>query len=689
MSTPETKAKNPITLKIKFKSASLDQFIERYSVDVSKGGIFIRTKDPLPVGAQLKFEFQLQDGSPLLAGEGTVVWNRNQDQAKANAAPGMGVRFDRLTGDSQNILERILGEKVRRGEGQVESRYDAGMRIAAGLPDPTPQSQKTPDQGGFGDEPTRAMAADQVNRLAEQSAMGSTNEEDRPTKAGAVPSPEDIRKAMGAAVPDAQPMSPIAPIKPPPGLGKTLLGQGFMLPRGPGVPAPAGKDGPSVEIKREPSGVVPSPASVTGGLPESAKTPQASPDEQQARIADSARTPTGGAAPRGPEPVAAAAAVDSAPTPAPVSAGIAISTPTPLASESQPVSASRSASAPPTSGGGSKALLIGGVVLLIVLGALGYVMYVQPRMTGTTTTTTPPDPTVGTVPTTTGQQNPQPKEQGSTATPVTPTTPVEVKPTDPPKTTEVPVKPMVEGVEVVTEPAGAMLDIGGKPFGPTPIRVPGLDVGSRIKITLRGFAEATPRLRNKPDETKPLVFKLTPVQRLIEVGSNVRGAEVFVNGTKIGKTPIKGYVIESGKSHEVEVRRSGYVTWKQTVTDASTFVIKNKKEVLTLNAALEAEGGKKRGGHSSGDSAPSGGTEGKATPAPGGKTTPAPGGKATPAPGGEPAKPEAPKPAEPTDSKGTEPAKAEKAAEPKAEKAPEAPKPSEPAKPEAAPAPAP
>ena len=39
--------RTPITLKIKFKSSNLDQFIERYSVDVSRGGIFIRTKEPL------------------------------------------------------------------------------------------------------------------------------------------------------------------------------------------------------------------------------------------------------------------------------------------------------------------------------------------------------------------------------------------------------------------------------------------------------------------------------------------------------------------------------------------------------------------------------------------------------------------------------------------------------------------
>ena len=63
---------SPVTLKIKFKSTSLEEFIERYSVDVSKGGIFIRTPKPLSVGTALKFEFQLQDGSPLLSGAGTV-----------------------------------------------------------------------------------------------------------------------------------------------------------------------------------------------------------------------------------------------------------------------------------------------------------------------------------------------------------------------------------------------------------------------------------------------------------------------------------------------------------------------------------------------------------------------------------------------------------------------------------------
>ena len=116
-----TSKRTPVTLKIKFKSATLDQFIERYAVDVSHGGIFIRTKDPLAVGTQLRFEFQLQDSSPLISGEGTVVWTREFDPSRVGVAPGMGVRFDKLGPDSQGVLDRIL---VQKNKDLAEPKFD-------------------------------------------------------------------------------------------------------------------------------------------------------------------------------------------------------------------------------------------------------------------------------------------------------------------------------------------------------------------------------------------------------------------------------------------------------------------------------------------------------------------------------------------------------------------------------------
>jgi len=134
MAEPTDKdTRGPVNLRIKFRSESLQQFIERYGVDVSRGGIFIRTREPLPVGTRLKLDFQLVDTVPLFQGDGTVVWIREHDPARAGVTPGMGVRFDRLTGDSQTTLDTILEEKIRLQQSGVApgsvAKAGAGMAV--------------------------------------------------------------------------------------------------------------------------------------------------------------------------------------------------------------------------------------------------------------------------------------------------------------------------------------------------------------------------------------------------------------------------------------------------------------------------------------------------------------------------------------------------------------------------------
>ena len=143
----------PVTLKIKFKSETLDEFIERYSVDISHGGIFIRTKDPLAVGTALKFEFQLKDATPLIGGEGTVVWTREHDPTRTGVSPGMGVRFDKLPSESQKVLDQVLAKKDGSTEAAEEDVED-----------------ELEDEGeGFGDDfvdtPTRVAPAALVDSL--------------------------------------------------------------------------------------------------------------------------------------------------------------------------------------------------------------------------------------------------------------------------------------------------------------------------------------------------------------------------------------------------------------------------------------------------------------------------------------------------------------------------------------------
>src|SRR5947208_9341379 len=111
--TTPKEQRGPTNLRIKCRSASLEQFIERYAADVSVGGIFIRTREPLAIGTQLRLELQLQDGMALLAGEGTVIWIREADPARPTVPPGMAVRFDKVSEETQPTLDRILAEKAR------------------------------------------------------------------------------------------------------------------------------------------------------------------------------------------------------------------------------------------------------------------------------------------------------------------------------------------------------------------------------------------------------------------------------------------------------------------------------------------------------------------------------------------------------------------------------------------------
>lgn len=83
---------------------TIDEFIAEYVTNISQGGVFIRSKNPLPVGTHvnLKFSIILEDFETI-EGEGEVV---RVDTSEENA--GMGVAFTRLSGDSAALIERLL-----------------------------------------------------------------------------------------------------------------------------------------------------------------------------------------------------------------------------------------------------------------------------------------------------------------------------------------------------------------------------------------------------------------------------------------------------------------------------------------------------------------------------------------------------------------------------------------------------
>jgi len=169
---------SPVTVKIKFKSPDTDHFVERYAVDVSESGIFIRTPKPLAIGTTVNFEFQLQDSSPLMSGNGTVVWVRAMDSKKVGGSAGMGIRFDKLGSHSQTVLEQVMNHK-RRAEQFADEPTVAG--------DPQ-QALELADAAAATDAIRKSASMGQVAKLASSgngtsaTASESTSKSADPTK---------------------------------------------------------------------------------------------------------------------------------------------------------------------------------------------------------------------------------------------------------------------------------------------------------------------------------------------------------------------------------------------------------------------------------------------------------------------------------------------------------------------------
>jgi uncharacterized protein (TIGR02266 family) len=73
--------------------------------DLSHGGMYIDTINPLPEGSSISFQFSLpgdESGSPI-SGQGQVVWMAHMQ--------GMGISFIRLSDDDRDRLKAYLSRK--------------------------------------------------------------------------------------------------------------------------------------------------------------------------------------------------------------------------------------------------------------------------------------------------------------------------------------------------------------------------------------------------------------------------------------------------------------------------------------------------------------------------------------------------------------------------------------------------
>jgi hypothetical protein len=88
--------------------APVDAYINEYVSDLSSTGVFIRSKDPLPVGTQVNLKFS------VILEELHIVEASGEVMRQSRQPLGMGVAFRWVGPDAQKLIGRAVKERRKQ-----------------------------------------------------------------------------------------------------------------------------------------------------------------------------------------------------------------------------------------------------------------------------------------------------------------------------------------------------------------------------------------------------------------------------------------------------------------------------------------------------------------------------------------------------------------------------------------------
>jgi molecular chaperone DnaK len=95
-------------VRVRLKYPDVETLVERFSPNVTRGGIFLASREPRAVGSLVRFEVSLLTGTSVLAGEGKVTWVKPFDPAAPARPHGMGVSFTRIDPSCRDMFRRLV-----------------------------------------------------------------------------------------------------------------------------------------------------------------------------------------------------------------------------------------------------------------------------------------------------------------------------------------------------------------------------------------------------------------------------------------------------------------------------------------------------------------------------------------------------------------------------------------------------
>jgi uncharacterized protein (TIGR02266 family) len=93
----------PLCMRVKFRNAS--SFLVAYSVNLSRGGVFLESEEPLAVGSEIALQVEVPDAGPVTL-RGRVTWRR--ENPDVDGPVGFGVEFEDMVDTRGNLIDELV-----------------------------------------------------------------------------------------------------------------------------------------------------------------------------------------------------------------------------------------------------------------------------------------------------------------------------------------------------------------------------------------------------------------------------------------------------------------------------------------------------------------------------------------------------------------------------------------------------
>jgi uncharacterized protein (TIGR02266 family) len=110
MTYKEREPRKLVTLEVHLKDFSMRSTSDESSMNLSRGGAFIRMDAPYPEGTLIKYEIKVPD-KDTISGAARVVWVREKP-SEENDPPGVGIKFVKMSPESESLLDEVLAGGV-------------------------------------------------------------------------------------------------------------------------------------------------------------------------------------------------------------------------------------------------------------------------------------------------------------------------------------------------------------------------------------------------------------------------------------------------------------------------------------------------------------------------------------------------------------------------------------------------